>query len=143
RWTRRYSAATLPRIVRSASAIIAVSEFTKREVIELLGTPTEKVHVVPNGVGEPFRSEGRRSEGDYVLAVATLEPRKNLEKLVEAFGAAGLNGTELRIVGASGWGDVSVDGERVRYLGFVSDEELAAQYRGARCLAYVSRYEGF
>jgi glycosyltransferase involved in cell wall biosynthesis len=142
-WTRRYSALTLPRIVRTAAAIIAVSEFTKHELGELLSVPDEKIRVIPNGVGPPFSREGPASGGNYVLAVSTLEPRKNLEALVDAFGRADLDGCELRIVGARGWGGIAMDGDRVRYLGFVPDEELARLYRGARCVAYVSRYEGF
>jgi glycosyltransferase involved in cell wall biosynthesis len=142
-WTRRYSALTLPRVARVAKAIVAVSEFTKRELVELLGVPAEKVRVIPNGVAAPFQREGSESEGDYVLAVSTLEPRKNLQTLVEAFGRAELDGCELRVVGGRGWGGVDVNGDRVRYLGFVPDEELASLYRGAMCVAYVSRYEGF
>jgi glycosyltransferase involved in cell wall biosynthesis len=142
-WTRRYSALTLPRIARAAAAIIAVSEFTKREVVELLDVPVEKVRVIPNGVAATFRREGPATEGNYVLAVSTLEPRKNLETLVDAFRRADLDDCELRVVGSRGWGQVDVNGDRVRYLGFVPDEELASLYRGARCVAYVSRYEGF
>jgi glycosyltransferase involved in cell wall biosynthesis len=143
RWTRRYSALMLPRVARAAAAIVAVSEFTKRELIDLLAVPAEKVRVIPNAVSAPFRREGPASEGDYVLAVSTLEPRKNLQTLADAFRRAKLDHCELRLVGARGWGGVEVNGDRVRYLGFVSDEELASLYRGARCVAYVSRYEGF
>jgi glycosyltransferase involved in cell wall biosynthesis len=143
RWTRRYSALMLPRVARGAAAIVAVSEFTKRELVELLAVPAEKVRVIPNAVAAPFRREGPASEGDYVLAVSTLEPRKNLHTLADAFRRAKLDDCELRLVGARGWGDVDVNGDRVRYLGFVSDEELASLYRGARCVAYVSHYEGF
>jgi glycosyltransferase involved in cell wall biosynthesis len=142
-WTRRYSALTLPRVARAATAIVAVSEFTKRELVQLLDVPAEKVRVIPNGVAAAFRPEGSVSEGDYVLAVSTLEPRKNLQLLVDAFAQAELDGCELRVVGARGWGDVELNGDRVRYLGFVADEELASLYRGARGVAYVSRYEGF
>jgi glycosyltransferase involved in cell wall biosynthesis len=143
RWTRRYSALMLPRVARAAAEIVAVSEFTKRELIDLLSVPPEKVRVIPNAVSAPFRREGPASEGDYVLAVSTLEPRKNLQTLADAFRRAKLDHCELRLVGARGWGGVEVNGDRVRYLGFVSDEELASLYRGARCVAYVSRYEGF
>jgi glycosyltransferase involved in cell wall biosynthesis len=142
-WTRRYSAFALPRVARAADAIVAVSEFTKRELVELLAVPEEKVRVIPNAVAPPFTREGPASEGDFVLAVSTLEPRKNLHTLLEAFGRADLDGCELRVVGAPGWGEVNVNGDRVRYLGFVPDEELAGLYRGARCVAYVSSYEGF
>jgi len=143
RWTRRYSAVTLPQIARAAAALIAVSEFTKRELVELLGVRDERVRVIPNAVAPLFRPVGPAGEGDYVLAVSTLEPRKNLDTLVSAFARADLGGCELRIVGAHGWGGVAVNGNRVRHLGFVPDEELARLYRGARCVAYVSRYEGF
>jgi alpha-1,3-rhamnosyl/mannosyltransferase len=71
-----------------------------------------------------------------VLAVGTLEPRKNL---VAAQQAAQRLGVPLKVVGARGWGDVQVDG----WLGRVSDAELAALYRGACCLVYPSLYEGF
>jgi glycosyltransferase involved in cell wall biosynthesis len=81
--------------------------------------------------------------GDYVLAVSTLEPRKNLPRLVEAYRRAHLNGLELLVAGARGWGDVQVEGDGIRLLGEVQDDELARLYRGARCVAYVSLYEGF
>jgi glycosyltransferase involved in cell wall biosynthesis len=143
RWTRSYSALTLPHVARAARAMIAVSEFTKSEVVELLAIQPDRVHVVGHGVGPPFAREGPAAEGDYVLAVSTLEPRKNLARLLDGFRRAALNGTELRITGARGWGDVRVEAEGVRWLGEVGDEELARLYRGARCLAYVSLYEGF
>jgi glycosyltransferase involved in cell wall biosynthesis len=143
RWTRRYSAIALPRVARAAAAIVVGSEFTRNEVVELLGARSEAVHVVPYGVGPPFTPDGPTADGEYVLAVSTLEPRKNLSRLLEAFERTSLNGSELRVVGAKGWGGVRVRGERVRWLGEVSDEELARQYRGALCVAYVSLYEGF
>ncbi len=143
RWTRTYSALALPRVARAADAIVVVSEFAGDEVRELLRVPAEKIRVIPHGVGPPFQPEGPRADGSYVLAVSTLEPRKNLPRLVEGFRRAGLNGLELRLVGAEGWGDVSVDGDRVRRIEGVDDEELARLYRGAACVAYVSLYEGF
>jgi glycosyltransferase involved in cell wall biosynthesis len=143
RWTRTYSRRTLPRIVQAAQRIIAVSEFTKRELLELLDVPEEKVRVIPNAVGPPFQADGDAASGDYVLAVSTLEPRKNLPRLVEAYRMAKLNGLELLVAGASGWGRVRVEGDGIRWLGEVGDDELARLYRGARCVAYVSLYEGF
>jgi glycosyltransferase involved in cell wall biosynthesis len=143
-WTCRYSRALLPRVARAARRLIAVSEFTAQELVEVLRVPAEKIRVVPNAVGEPFTPEGEAAEGDYVLAVSTLEPRKNLEQLVQGFHTAKLDGYELRVVGARGWGGVQVPSENgVRWLGEVSDEELARLYRGARCAAYLSIYEGF
>lgn len=143
RWTRTYSAFALPRVARAADAIVVGSQFAADEVRELLRVPAEKIRVIPYGVGPPFQPEGPREEGSYVLAVSTLEPRKNLSRLVEGFRRAGLDGLELRLVGAEGWGDVSVNGVGVRRLDGVDDEELARLYRGAACVAYVSLYEGF
>ena len=99
--------------------------------------PEERVRVVPNAVEAPFTAEGPRTEGDYVLAVGTLEPRKNLARI-----AAAVEG-ELRVVGARGWGGVEARGEHVTWLGYPDDAELARQYRGAAVVVYPSRFEGF
>src|SRR2546425_9039992 len=140
RWTRTYSPRVVPIVLRAARRVIAVSDFTRRELIELLEVPDEKIRVVPNAVGDEFTREGPAEAGDYVLAVGTLEPRKNLERLVEAIGKTD---RELRVVGARGWGGVEVRGNGVRWLGEVDDAELARLYRGAACFAYPSLYEGF
>src|SRR5919201_1363903 len=140
RWTRTYSPRVVPRVLAAARRIIAVSEFTRRELVELLGIPDGKIRVVPNAVGDEFTREGPAADGDYVLAVGTLGPRKNLHRLVDA---ARRSDVELRVVGARGWGGVEVGGNGVRWLGEVDDAELARLYRGARCVAYPSLYEGF
>ena len=140
RWTRTYSPHFVPRVLAAARRVIAVSEFTRRELVELLGLREEKIRVVPNGVDDDFTPDGPAADGEYVLAVGTLEPRKNLARLVEA---ARRNGIELRVVGARGWGNVELGGNGVHWLGEVTDAELARQYRGARCVAYPSLYEGF
>jgi glycosyltransferase involved in cell wall biosynthesis len=121
---------------RLAAGVVTVSEFTRAEVVELLGVKPERVHVVPNGVEPVFAVDGPRADGDYILAVGTLEPRKNLGRVVEAAKVAGV---ELRVVGARGWGGVDVPG----WIGRASDDELAALYRGARSVVYASLYEGF
>jgi glycosyltransferase involved in cell wall biosynthesis len=140
RWTRTYSPRVVPRVLAAARRIVAVSEFTRRELVDLLHVPTDKIRVVPNGVDDEFTEDGPAAAGEYVLAVGTLEPRKNLQRLVEA---ARRTDVELRVVGARGWGDVQVGGNGVRWLGELSDDELARQYRGALCVAYPSLYEGF
>jgi glycosyltransferase involved in cell wall biosynthesis len=138
RWNRSYSRLAVPRVVRAARALIAISEFTKRELVDLLGVDPERVTVI----GVPPRAglavDGPRAEGDYVLAVGTLEPRKNLARAAEAARRAGV---ELRVVGAAGWGGVSPNA--VRWLGEVADDELDRLLRGARALVYPSLYEGF
>ena len=135
-WHRLYGSAGLRRVLRAADALVAVSEFTKRELVSLSDVPAERVRVVANGADAVFVPDGARARGDYVLVVATLEPRKNLERAVTA---ARLAGVELRVVGARGWGGVDVPG----WVGEVPDAELAALYRGARCVLYPSLYEGF
>jgi glycosyltransferase involved in cell wall biosynthesis len=140
RWTRTYSRVFVPRVVRAARRVIAVSEFTKRELIDLLSVPGEHIRVIPNAAAELFAAEGARADGEFVLAVGTIEPRKNLRRVADAARGAGV---ELRVVGAPGWGDVRTGDAGVRFLGFVPDDELARLYRGALCVAYASLYEGF
>jgi glycosyltransferase involved in cell wall biosynthesis len=137
RWTRVYSRLAVPRVARAAARVIAVSEATRRDVVELLGVPRDRVRVIPNAVEDVFVPEGTAREGDYVLAVGTLEPRKNLARIAEA-----CRGLELRVVGARGWGGVEPPAG-VKWLGEVADDELARLYRGARCLVYASLAEGF
>ena len=140
RWSRTYSRLAVPRVLAAARRVIAVSEFTRRELRDVLGVRDERIRVVPNAVGREFAPNGAASDGDYVLAVATLEPRKNLSRLADAARRAGI---ELRVVGARGWGGVEVGGNGVRWLGEVPDVRLAELYRGALCVAYPSLYEGF
>jgi glycosyltransferase involved in cell wall biosynthesis len=136
RWHRLSGRAAVGRVARAADRVLAVSEFTKREAVELLGVPEERVAVIGNAVDSVFSPDGPAAEGDYVLAVGTLEPRKNLQRVADASGRCGV---ELRVVGARGWGGVDTAG----WLGEVTDEELAALYRGARALVFPSLYEGF
>jgi glycosyltransferase involved in cell wall biosynthesis len=136
RWHRLYGRVGLERVLRGADAIVAVSEFSRDETIELARVPADRIRVVPHGVDPVFTATGPRAEGDYVLAVATLEPRKNLGRAVDAAREAGV---ELRVVGARGWGEVEVEG----WVGEIPDAQLAALYRGAACVLYPSLYEGF
>jgi glycosyltransferase involved in cell wall biosynthesis len=135
-WHRTSGPRALRAGVLAADAVVCVSEFTRAELLDLLPVAPERVRVVPNGVDPVFMPHGAAADGDYVLAVGTLEPRKNLAAAVEG---ARLAGVELRVAGAAGWGGVAVDG----WLGEPSDEQLAALMRGARCLVYPSLYEGF
>ena len=138
-WTRTYSRLTVPRVVRAARRVIAVSEFTKRELVELLGVTPARDRVVPNAARARLRAGRAGADGDYVLAVGTLEPRKNLARVAEAAARAGV---ELRVVGARGWG--GVDAERERPLARRGRRRRArrALPRRAR-LVYPSLYEGF
>ncbi len=136
RWHRQTGRLALRQAVRTADAIVAVSAFTRDELADTLAVPLDRVRIVGNGVDPLFGPSGPAATGDYVLAVGTLEPRKNLTRAVEA---AKLVGVDVRVVGARGWGRVDVPS----WVGRVDDASLAALYRGARCLVFPSLYEGF
>ena len=144
--------AAVPRSARRASRVIVVSEQTKRDLIEHSGVPAERITVVPNGVGAQFSPNGPQPNGQpYALVVGSLEPRKDPLTAVEGF--ALLQEDDLRLVFAGpdrGHGSAARDAaarrgleQRVEFKGHVSDDELAALYRGAACLVFPSRDEGF
>ena len=134
---------------RNAAATCGVvfvnSEFTGRDVAETLGVPAERIHVARPAPKHVYRADGPAADlgKPYVLTVATLEPRKNLQVLVDAHRLLG-DDLVLAVVGAEGWGvQPALDAPGIARLGFVSDEELARLYRGAAVVAYPSRFEGF
>ncbi|HET7759215.1 MAG TPA: glycosyltransferase family 1 protein [Gaiellaceae bacterium] len=132
---------------RTCDRIFVNSRFTGREVVELLGVPDERIRVAYPGIDPIFRPDGTAADlgGPYVLAVGTLEPRKNLPALVDAFAVLRRRRPELQLAlaGLEGWEERPLAADGVRLLGFVSDEELARLYRGAAAFAYPSRFEGF
>jgi glycosyltransferase involved in cell wall biosynthesis len=127
--------------------IVVNSEFTAGEVVELLGFARDRICVAHPALGPSFSSAGpsRDLGGPFVLTVATLERRKNLETLLEAMTLVRARRPELRlgVVGAPGWQGPRLEAEGVHTLGYVEDEELAALYRGAEVFVYPSRFEGF
>jgi glycosyltransferase involved in cell wall biosynthesis len=132
---------------RTCDRVFVNSRFTGGEVTELLGVPEERIVVAYPGIDPRFRPDGERADlgGPYLLAVSTLEPRKNLPALVAAFQLVRREHPELTlaIAGLEGWEKEPLAEEGVRLLNFVSDEELARLYRGAAAFAYPSRFEGF
>ena len=152
------------RSVAEAERIISVSEATRRDLLELTTALPTKIVVVPEGVNPAFRpiSEDEAAKQvlrrfgiarPYFLFVGTLEPRKNLGSLLEAFRRfrATCNAVEplLVLAGSRGWLTEDLDrpigqlGDSVRLLGRVSDEDLVPLYNAALALALVSHYEGF
>jgi glycosyltransferase involved in cell wall biosynthesis len=129
----------------NCDTVFVNSEFTARDVVATLGVDAERVHVAPPGVGSSFTAEGERADlgGDYVLTVATLEPRKNLDVVVRSH--ALLDGDLLlAVVGGRGWGEQpALEAPGIVKLGRQTDDELARLYRGAAVVAYPSRFEGF
>jgi len=130
---------------RTCDLVFVNSEYTGTDVVERLGVSSERVRVARPGLKPECRPDGERSDlgRPYVLTVATLEPRKNLETLARAHRL--LDGRLLlAAAGGSGWGEQPLlQGPDVVRLGFVSDEELARLYRGAAVAVYPSRFEGF
>jgi glycosyltransferase involved in cell wall biosynthesis len=132
---------------QTCDRIFVNSRFTAGEVVDLLGVSPERIVVAPPGIDPLFRPDGERADlgTPYVLAVGTLEPRKNLPALAEAFAVVRQRHPELTlaIAGLDGWEDRPIEAEGIQLLGYVSDEELARLYRGAAAFAYPSRFEGF
>lgn len=159
-WTHPRTVAMHGRKYANAAAtcdvMFANSAFTAGEIEELLGFPRERVVVARPGVEALFTVAGAGAGAGvavpvdgrpYVLTVATLEPRKNLDTLVEAWRllvARGHDDLALAVAGGAGWGaQPRLDDPRIVRLGYVPDAELARLYRGAAVFAYPSRFEGF
>ncbi len=138
RRTRRMHSAKYRHAARACDVVIVNSRFTADDVAETLGVDPGRIHVAYPGVESAFAPEGPKADGDYVLAVGTLEPRKNLGNAVAA---AQRLGVELRVVGARGWGSVEAQG--ATWIEHVTDDALPALYRGAAAFVYPSRFEGF
>ncbi len=157
----------LARVRRKADRVIVPSHAVKRDVVRRVGLPEDRVVVTHEGCEARFRpvrsGTGLRDVAAryglpprYVLAVGTLEPRKNLTTLLEAFARLRRDGevdADLRLVlaGARGWLEEPIFAtvrslgleDAVRFTGFVDDDDLPAVYSGAALFAFPSLYEGF
>lgn len=140
--------------------IIAVSRATKKDIVNLLGIPSFRVHVVPEALPEEVRlnSETLTEESvqrqitllkldkPYLLFVGTREPRKNLMKLIQAWEPM-KNDFQLLIAGEEGWDETNQDRviktPNLRFLGKVTEQQLAVLYGEAQAFVYPSLYEGF
>lgn len=148
----------LHRAIARGATVHTPSEFVANEVRELLDAPAERVVAIHSGIptvasGDP--AAGARAAGGsrYVLALGTIEPRKNLTTLVRAFDRIARSDRDLRLVlaGPAGWDsarvqaaiDSSRSSDRIAQLGFVNDERRANLLAGATVFAYPSIYEGF
>jgi glycosyltransferase involved in cell wall biosynthesis len=160
----RYKQAMTRRAVRRASLVIAVSESTRRDLIEVVGADPARVRVVPLGVDRRFAAASAQDAAvaaqrlglppRYLLYVGRIEPRKNLPLLLDAYAMARRrHGVDVPLVvaGAPGWlvddlpGRAAAAGlsEDVRFVGHVPPALLPGLVHGALALAYPSRYEGF
>src|SRR5436305_10885006 len=141
-----YQRALLPRIARGARLVITVSEFSKNEIVHVLGANPDRITVVPNGVDERFRPDAHATLGmtrPYVLVVGTRITRKNTSALTQAAQRLDALGVELVHAG-SGRGYMRPEANaNLRELGYVPDEQMPGLYAGALALAMPSLYEGF
>ncbi len=162
---RSYLSAAVPRSVARAARVLADSFSTAGDLVELLGVDPDRISVVPGGVDERFRRVDDASQlqhvrvrynlpEQFILAVGTLEPRKDFPTLISAFARLIRKARlphHLVIAGREGWMFEPIYerirqealGERVHLLGFVEDEHLPALYTLAGVLAFPSLYEGF
>jgi glycosyltransferase involved in cell wall biosynthesis len=148
--------------VRRATRILAVSEHTRREVVGLLGVPAERVVVTPNAARVHFRPPAAEALAafrtrhslpeQFVLYVGTLEPRKNLTTLLDAYAQiARQSAVPLLVGGGKGWMYDAVFArlealglrDRVHFVGYLDEEELPLWYAAARLFVFPSLYEGF
>lgn len=167
RWHRAYTAATLPRLVARARAVIAVSTATREALLAHTTVVPERIHVIPNGVAPVFAP--RQADDPelaalrtalalpprYLLAVGQIEPRKNLERLVAAARRAASRPEARDLVllhaGPAGWGESAArvpalaaeSGGVVRLVGPLEAPALAALVAGAVAVTYPSLDEGF
>jgi glycosyltransferase involved in cell wall biosynthesis len=152
----------VPHSVAQADAVIAVSEATCRDLIELYQTPPAKIKILYHGVTSNFRPvtdprqlhEVRQKYGlgqrPFILSLGTVQPRKNYQRLIQALGQVG-GEIGLVIAGGKGWTYENILAEvdkqglqgRVHFPGFVAEADLPALYSAATIFVYPSLYEGF
>lgn len=148
-----------------ADAVMTISEFSRSEIMDLLGVTADKIYVAPCGVDSAFYCPGEDPDGDraavrekfgvedYILYVGTLEPRKNIGTLVKAFEKIASDHPSLSLVlaGGVGWHSESTLGlienspvkSRIVRTGYISNEDKRLLYRAARLFIFPSMYEGF
>lgn len=160
----RYLNQVVPWSIERASHILADSEATKRDLATVWHVPPAKITVLYSGVHERFRPAKQQenitavrqkyqiSSQPYILSVGTLQPRKNYQMLIRAFRpVADRFPHHLIISGGKGWlydemmAEVDRQGlnGRVRFIGFVDDDDLPTLYSGADLFVFPSLYEGF
>ncbi|MEA5440940.1 glycosyltransferase family 1 protein [Cyanobium gracile] len=149
---------------RVAPVVHTISAFSAAEIQSLLGVDRRRIHIIPPGVGSAFLAEGPphpttlpafdlRSDS-FFLAVGTLEPRKNLCTLIQAYARLPPSLRRrwpLCVAGPGGWGDMALPPEAagliecgmLRFLGYLSVRDLRDLYCAARVVLYPSVYEGF
>lgn len=143
----------IPRIARSAEHLLTVSEFSKNEINQFLKIPRDKISVLYNAIDDRFsppeENQQNENQKNYILAVSSLDPRKNFLRLIEAFQKAAIKDVELKIVGAKNAAFADnplfdqLNDQRITFTGYVDDAALIRLYQEATLFVYPSLYEGF
>lgn len=136
-------------VSRESKVLFADSESTKKDIQDFLHIPPQHITVIYPGVTISVQSaklpailKGKK----YILTVGKREPRKNLDRLIQAFNALPSKSVDLVIVGAEGWGKTpnSADGsDHIHFMRYIPDEELSALYKNCLFFIYPSLWEGF
>lgn len=132
--------------------VIAVSEATKKDIVNLTAIEPERIHVVKEALPEEAKISPSAEQQQqtlhkfslnkpFFLTVGTTEPRKNINRIIQAWRPLRAD-FDLVIAGAKGWDQLASE-EGIHYLGYVDGLELAALYRQAVALVFTSLYEGF
>lgn len=148
--------------VRAATAIIAISGATRDDLVTRYRVPSDKIRVIHHGVNPRLRPIEDRAIIDavrtrynisapYFLYIGTIQPRKNLVRALEAFAAAASRSFQFVIAGKRGWLSAGIEqrvaelnlGDRVRFTGYVDDNDVPALLSGAHAFVFPSLYEGF
>jgi glycosyltransferase involved in cell wall biosynthesis len=143
----------VPSIARKALEVLTVSNFSKSEIIRLIKPiRPSKVHVVYNSAADIFKQDIIEEKDNYILSVASIDPRKNLGNLVEAFKRIQKKFPGLKLILAGSRHKAFPEemtklmenmDDLISFTGYISDEQLADLYKRARLFVYISLYEGF
>jgi len=158
---------TVRNTARRAAQIITVSDYSRRDIAETYGIAPPRINVTPEAAAASFAPVTNETElknvqercgieGDYILSVCSIQPRKNLVRLIEAYSLLrqsrpGVKLPQLVLAGKRGWLDREIvavaernaAGRSILFTGYVPDEALPALYSGAACFVYPSYFEGF
>lgn len=142
-----------PLCAKTSQKILTVSEFSKSEIIRFLNIEKDKIEVVYNAVPsvfyhERYQNNTKKPEEQYILAVSSIDPRKNFNTLIKAFSHLKDIPVQLFIIGGKNkvYNQATQEysqNEKITWLGRVSDTELINYYKHALCFVYPSLYEGF
>ncbi|MFY9619386.1 MAG: glycosyltransferase family 1 protein [Pyrinomonadaceae bacterium] len=158
---------TVRRTARNAAQILTLSEFSRRDIIETYAIDPDRIAVTPAAAPSHFRPVTNETnlrriratygiERDYILALGSIQPRKNLVRLINAYSSLwkeqqNLAMPQLVIAGKRGWlegetlraAELSAAARDIRFIGYVAEADLPELFSGAMCFAYPSYFEGF